>query len=290
MKRILITGAGSYVGTAVENYLLSSPEEFSVDVLDMTNPSWQSASFAPYDVVFHVAGIVHSDSGKVTPEREAEYFAVNTDLTVSVAKKAKSEGVSQFIFMSSILVYGSNSPVGRPHVICADTKPYPENCYGRSKLEAEKGISELADGSFAVAIVRAPMIYGKGSRGNYPTLSKMARKLPLFPNVRNQRSMLYIENLCGFIRVLIEDRADGIFFPQNLEYVCTADMVRSIGEVHGKRIRLVRGFGWLLRIMGRFMPIVNKAFGNLVYDKSMSEYPRPWHLVDFRESIERTEK
>lgn len=289
MKKILITGANSYIGTSFENYI-NQFEGFQVDVIDMINPKWREKSFKGYDVVFHVAGIAHSDTGKVTEERKQFYYKINTDLTVETAQKAKSDGVSQFIFMSSAIVYGDSAPIGINKVITKDTKTSPANFYGDSKVQAEIGLSKLDDDSFKVVILRPPMIYGNGSKGNYPLLSKFAKKLPFFPNVKNQRSMLYVGNLVEFIRLMIENEERGTFFPQNKEYVSTSEMVKVIGSVHGKKVRLVKGVAWCLKLMSHFTGLVNKAFGNLTYDMSLSEYKQDYRVCSFEDSVELTEK
>jgi len=167
--------------------------------------------------------------------------------------------------------------------------PTPSNFYGNSKLQAEEGIIPLMDDKFKVVVFRPPMIYGKGSKGNYPKLSKIACKLPLFPDVDNERSMLHIDNLCEFIRLVIKNEESGLFFPQNTEYVKTAEMVRLIAEVHGKNIWITKGFNPLLKLMGNFMGMVNKAFGSLVYDKNISEYKENYRVGNLRESIIKTE-
>lgn len=291
MKRILITGANSYIGVCFENYLQkNAPDTYAVDTVDMIDGSWRDRDFSGYDAIFHVAGIAHSDNGKISPEREKLYYAVNTDLTVEVAKKAKADGVKQFIFMSSAIVYGNSAPLGRTKRITADTPTSPANCYGDSKVQAENGILPLTDESFRVVVLRPPMIYGKGSRGNYPTLVKFAKKLPLFPYVKNERSMLYIEHLTEFVRLMIANEEAGIFFPQNAEYSNTSEMVRMIGAAHGKRVRLVKGFAWALKLLSAFTGLVNKAFGSLTYDQSISRYKQEYRKYTLAESIEATEK
>lgn len=291
MKRILITGAGSYIGTSFKAYLKARfPEEYAVDTVDMLGDGWKETSFAGYDAVFHVAGIAHSDSGKISPEKEKLYYAVNTDLTVETAKKAKADGVRQFIFMSSAIVYGESAPIGKDKLITKDTPVSPANCYGDSKVKAEEGIRPLADGGFRVVILRPPMIYGKGCKGNYPLLAQIARKLPFFPAVENNRSMLYVENLCEFVRLMVENGESGTFFPQNAEYSNTGELVRLIAAAHGKKLRLIRGFGWLLRALSHVTPLVNKAFGSLRYEMGFSEYKADYRVFSLRESISEVEK
>ena len=148
---------------------------------------------------------------------------------------------------------------------------------------------DLCDDNFKVVILRPPMIYGKGSKGNYPTLSKYAKKLPFFPYVDNVRSMLYIENFCEFVRLMIENEETGTFWPQNKEYSNTSYMVQTIATVHGKKMRLVKGFTWALKLLGFCTGMVNKAFGNLSYDQKLSVYKEDYQLVSLSESILKTE-
>ena len=192
MKKILITGANSYIGTSFEKYMEQYADEYQVDTVDMVDGTWREKNFSEYDIVYHVAGIAHSDNGKINKEKEKLYYSVNTDLTIETARKAKVEGVKQFIFMSSAIVYGNSAPLGKEKIINQGTPTSPTNCYGDSKVQAENGILPLSSDTFKVVILRPPMIYGKGSKGNYPILAKFAKKLPLFPYVKNQRSMLYM--------------------------------------------------------------------------------------------------
>lgn len=290
MKKILITGANSYIGTSFEKYMEKFSNDYQIDTIDMIDGAWREKSFSGYDVVYHVAGIAHSDDGKISKEKEQLYYSVNTDLTVETAKKAKADGVKQFIFMSSAIVYGNSAPIGKKKIITIDTPLSPANCYGDSKVQAEKGIFSLSDESFKVVILRPPMIYGKGSKGNYPVLEKFAKKLLLFPYVKNERSMLYIENLAEFVRLMIKNEESGIFFPQNREYSNTSELVKMIAAINGKKVRLIKGFAWALKFIGLFTGLVNKAFGSFSYDQSMSEYKENYRIKSLSESIEATQK
>ncbi len=289
MKKILITGANSYIGTSFEAYLKKWPDKYDVDTIDMIDGTWRQKDFSAYDSVYHVAGIAHSDSGKISEDKEKLYYSVNTDLTIETAKKAKTEGVRQFIFMSSAIVYGNSAPIGKKKCITRDTPVDPANCYGDSKVQAEDGLRELEDDNFKVVILRPPMIYGKGSKGNYPLLSKLAQKMPIFPYVDNCRSMLYIENLMEFVRLMIENEESGIFWPQNSQYSNTSELVKQIGDAHGKKIHLMKGFTWALKLVGVFTGLVNKAFGSLYYDQELSQYKEEYRLYSLEDSIKRTE-
>ena len=290
MKKILITGANSYIGTSFEKYMATHyPEDYAIDTVDMIDGTWRDKDFSKYDCVFHVAGIAHSDNGKISEERAKLYYAVNTELTVETAKKAKAAGVGQFIFMSSAIVYGESAPIGKTKVITKDTPVNPANCYGDSKVQAENGIRPLSDDSFKVVILRPPMIYGKGSKGNYPLLAKIALKTPIFPYVKNERSMLYIENLCEFIRLMVANEENGTFWPQNAEYSNTSELVRMIAAAHGKKVRLIKGFGWVLKIMSHVTGLVNKAFGSLGYELNLSEYRENYRIETLEDSVHKTE-
>ncbi len=299
MKRILITGANSYIGINVEQYLArynsaQGYEYYRIDTISQLDEEWKNYNFAPYDVVFDVTGIAHADIARVTEAQKALYYRVNCDLAVETARKAKEQGVKQFIYMSSIIVYGDSAPVGEKKHITLETKPAPANFYGDSKWQAECQLAPLETEEFKVAILRPPFIYGTESKGNYPQMSKLARKLPIFPTVQNERSMLYIENLCEFVRLLIESGEGGVFFPQNKEYSTTSEMVQIIAEVSGKKLR-----GWSIlnpfvvlaaKCPGKIGKLVNKAFGSLTYDMSMSQVLGEYQIYDLKESIERTEK
>lgn len=290
MKKILITGAHSYLGLSLEEYLSRWPEAYAVDRISVKTDSWKERSFRGYDAVYHVAALVHLDQAKDDPAQAEAYDRVNARLPVAVAQKAKREGVGQFIFVSTASVYGITAPFGKTVIIDRNTPLAPKDNYGISKAKAERGLQELEDDSFRVAIVRPPMIYGKGCRGNYNTLSSFAKKLPVFPSVENRRSMLYIENLCQLVRLLIDRQEGGIFCPQNGELVNTCRMVEQIARVHGKRILLIPGFGWALKLLRHVTSKVDKAFGSLCYHQELSRFDEDYCVVDFAESIRRTEE
>lgn len=289
MKRILITGINSYLGGRFRQYMEQFPDYATVSI-SMRNGSWRGEDFTGFDVVYHVAGLAHSDNGRISPEKAQKYYEINTDLTKELAKKAKREGVKQFIFMSSAIVYGDSAPIGRRRRIDRSTVCTPANCYGDSKLQAELGLRRLEDKNFRVVILRPPMIYGPGCKGNYPVLSLFAQRLPVFPYVDNERSMLFVDNLMAFVKLMIDNEESGTFFPQNAEYSNTSELVRMIAEAHGKKLILVRGFTWALKFLGFFTALVDKAFGSLSYDMSMSEYPGgEYRLYSLEESIRITE-
>lgn len=298
-KKVLITGADSYIGEAFIEYAKNYyANNFEIDVIDMRDDSWKEKDFSRYNIVYHVAGIAHADVGKVSDEIKEKYYTVNTDLAVETAKKARLDGVQEFIFMSSMIVYGDSAPYGKEKIVNAHTVPVPANFYGDSKLQADVAVREQADNSFKVTVLRPPMIYGKGSKGNYPTLAKLAKKSPVFPDVNNARSMLYIDNLCEFlcqIMLIKEIRQNAtVLIPQNAEWTKTADMVKKIAWVSGKNIAGLKAMGLAVaigsKVPGKIGELVNKAFGNSCYAHDISIYPGiSYQNISLSESIVRTE-
>lgn len=288
-KKILITGKGSYIGESVEQWLLKDRDQYEVDTLDMLNNSWRDKDFSEYDVIFHVAGIAHADVGAITEEQKELYYEVNTELTLEVAEKAKRSNVKQFIFMSSMIVYSGC----KERIITFSTEPKPLNFYGDSKLQADKKLQEMVTDGFKVVVLRPPMIYGKGSKGNYPQLAKLASRLPVFPIVKNQRSMLHIDNLCQFVKLMIDNEETGVFFPQNGEYTNTSDMVQMIAEVKGHRIIMIPFVYLFVKVLekvpGKIGELTTKAFGDSSYEMSMSEYKENYRVNSLRKSIILTE-
>lgn len=287
MKKILITGTGSHIGSSFENWICQWNEKYLVNSIDMKEDSWKDKSFQEYDVVLHVAAIVH-----IRGIDEKQYFQINRNLAVDVASKAKEQGVKQFVFISTMGVYGTEIGCIGPY-----TSASPKTPYAKSKLEAEKQLFEIGDKNFKVAVLRPPIVYGKDCKGNYPRLAQMALKLPFIPLIDNNRSMIYSDNLSEFIRLLVEHEESGLFFPQNKDYVNTSQLLALIRKAHGKKTKissLFRPFiclGMLVSATGR------KVFGSLVYDKGMPGGPETmmrgqkidYETVSFEESIRKTE-
>lgn len=280
MKKLLITGTSSYIGNSLESWLKKSDGKYAVDKISLRGDGWKTVEFSNYDSIFHVAGIVHI---KETPENRESYYKVNSDLAFEVAQKAKAEGVRQFIFLSTMSVYGFESGS-----IDRGTPLNPNTSYGKSKLQAEERLESLVEENFKLAVLRPPMVYGRGCKGNYPKLSRLARKMPLFPKIDNARSMVYIDHLSEFTRHLIDGEKGGLFFPQNSEYVSTSEMVRLIGEFNGKKIIMTKLFNPIIKTLRT--GTVEKVFGSLTYDKEMSICEKDYQLFEFKDTIRLTER
>lgn len=289
MKRILVTGGKSYIGTSFRTYLKAFEGEFQAEAVSLREESWHDQDFSGYDAVLHTVGLAHVDRGRVRGRERERYEYVNVELARAAAEKAKASGVGQFIYLSSAIVYGDSGPIGREKRITRDTPVSPSGWYGASKVRGEEAVRRLETADFRVAILRLPMVYGPGSRGNYPRLAKLCARTPVFPAVENRRSMLYIENLCEFLRLAVKHGERGTFWPQNAAYVCTSEMAAAIAAAHGRRLRLVGGLTPALRAAGHVTGLVNRVFGSLTYDHPLSAYREDYQVCSFAESIRRTE-
>jgi len=284
--KILITGKTSYIGNQIESWI-KEDSSYEVTRISVRDNSWKTLDFSAYDAVIHLAGIVHKKENKVSRDK---YFKINRDLTDAVAKKAKAEGVSQFIFFSSMAVYGESGNLKQKIVITRKSETAPNTSYGQSKLEGEEKLRNLESKDFKVAIIRPPMIYGRGCPGNYKRLRRLALKWAVYPNVHNQRSMLYIDNLMVLVKGILDQKSRGIFLPQDEEYSDTLEMIKEIRKAHDKKTWVLNLVRPLLFLAGKRSYTMNKAFGNLCYEKGLSiikdiEYQR----VAMKEGIQSIE-
>jgi UDP-glucose 4-epimerase len=280
LKRVLITGKNSYVGTNVEKWLMKESKQFYVESISVRGDDWESFDFSEFDVLFHVAGLVHK---KERTRNRDLFYEINRDLTIKVANKAKKEGVKQFIFISTMSVYGEHEGL-----INKTTKVRPTTAYGKSKLEAENYLTSLNDEAFKVSILRPPMIYGKDSIGNYRKLSKIVRLIPVFPKIKNKRSILFIDNFSEFIKKLIISEKSGVYFPQNKEYTNTSDLVYSIAKCYKKKIFFIKFFGSYIKKMR--INLIRKIFSDLYYEQNISMHDWDYALIDFEKSIVMSER
>lgn len=285
MKKILITGRNSFIGNSLEAWLSKYPTDYAIDKISFRNDDWKLKDFSCYDAIVHVAGIAHVSNDENLKDN---YYKVNRDLTIALAKKAKVDGVKQFIFMSSIIIYGASEI--QNGMITRETVPKAKDFYGDSKIQAEAGLNKLESPNFRIAIIRPPMIYGKGSKGNYPKLAKLAVKVPFFPNFDNKRSMIHVDNLSEFIRLLILHEEAGVYFPQNEAYVQTSQLVKTIAQAHGKQNYQTKLFNPFIRLFMNFN-MINKIFGDYAYEQVLSEYEKGnYKVYNLKQSIELTEK
>jgi len=255
MKRVLITGANSFLGENTKEYL-EQFDEYQVTVLDMLNESWDKTSFSAYDVVLNVCAIVHRPE-----EKDVElYYKVNRDLAISIAKKAKNEGVKQFIQTSTNGVFGID--VG---VMSIDRGFSPKTAYEKSKFEADCLLEELRSESFKVCILRPPLMYGKGCKGNFPKLERFALKFSFFPSLKNKKDFIYIENMTDFIKFAIDNDLDEICYPKDKELASVSELICLIARANGKRMHLLGVLNPFVKLFYRLSHTMRLVFGDCYY-------------------------
>lgn len=284
MDKVLILGKGSYIGEALYAWLRRYDDKYEVKIASTLDHEWEKEDFDAANVVVNLAGIAHINN--ITNDMKEMFYSVNKDLAIQIGEHAKKHGVSFFIQFSSMNVYGDYC-----ENIIDLKEEKPANFYGDSKLQGDIGLRSLEDDKFLVACVRPPFVYGKGCKGNYNVISKIAKHTPIFPEYQNKKSMIYIDNLCEFVRLLIEEKKSGIYAPQNKELVSTTDLVRKIARQNNKKIWFTTLFNWLIPVACRCTRVFRRAFSNDCYDIGVSNYfDFKYSIIDFETSIVMTEE
>ena len=251
MTKILITGANSFLG---KNFAENSQIK-NIDEVCLIKNTLQDISFSKYDVVLHVAAIVHQTQ-KIP---ESQYIKVNTDLCLEVAREAKKQGVKQFVFISTVKVYGEFKP--ERGIWTEDAVCEPDDSYGKSKYLAEIGLKELIDDNFTVSIVRPPLIYGVGVKANMLSLIKLVDRFPLLPlgGINNKRSFTSIENLVQLIDEVIEKRISGVFLAMDNRPLSTTELTKIIARHLNKKPLLIT--------LPKFIVSVGKKLASSIFDR-----------------------
>lgn len=286
----MLVGKGGYIGGKFTEYINKNYPDWKLDAVDSINKKWLDADFSGYDAVYNVSGLAHANARQGTEE---QYYAVNGQLPIDVASKAKEEGVPLFIQMSSMVVYGDMSGLGKEKIIYADTIPEEPTIYGKSKMMAERGLHDLIDDKFQIAILRPPLIYSENARDNFPRLVNFAKKMPVFPKLKNQQSMIYVDNLCELVHLIIENQKGGIYYPQQEVYIETSKIVKDIADTVGNKMWQTKIFNPILKILSKSekLAFIHKAFGSITYDMDLSNhFDGKYRVVSYPQSIERIAK
>ncbi len=206
MKRILITGASGFIGS----YLVKHLKGFDIQTLSLQNAKWQHHDFN-VDVIIHCAGIAHAS--RSIPN--SQYHEVNCELTEALLQKAIESNVSQFIFLSTALVFGE----GHVGEIRLDSPLNPQTTYAKSKVCAEKALQ--ATDKIITCILRLPLVLGPVPKGNVKALATLAKYSPVFLKIDNQRSLLQLADLTKIIQEAIQQQTSGIIHPYSVHWSTT---------------------------------------------------------------------
>ena len=310
----LVTGANGFIGSRLVRYLLdighevravdSSEQAKSIagDRLERVNIARGTADFTIWqaicrdvEVIFHLAGRAHHGDGSL-PSARSVYFRDNLEMTRVLATAAVKARVRRFVFTSSVAVYGTASTSGEVFRENSPVAPHPDNVYALSKLAAEEF---LLSGSVCAAlepvVVRLPLVYGAGVKGNMAALIRLARSgLPLpLGGIDNRRSFINITNCVEFLlSAACRPGAGGrILLASDREDVTTPDLIRAIAREMGKPVRLFPAPSWFLKtacfLTGQKAHF-EKLAGNFQIDPSVSCALLDWSpKVSFAEGITR---
>jgi UDP-glucose 4-epimerase len=259
MIRILITGADSFVG---KNFIDNSKYKI-IEEISLFDHKPEDIDFSKYDVIIHLVAIVHQSK----TIHEAQYYKINRDLCITIAEHAKKAGVQQFIFLSSVKVYGKFIPNSGPWN--EDSYCVPEDSYGKSKYEAEIALKKIEESSFIVSIVRTPLVYGSGVKANMLSILRLIDKCPVLPlaRVNNKRSFTSAGNLVAFIDRIIEKKTSGTFIAMDENSLSTTDLVNYISRYLNKKVFLFRMPSILIRIGTFLIPnIFDRIYGSFELD------------------------
>lgn len=284
---ILVIGKSGFVSTSFQKYMKRYPD-IIVNSISARDEKWKQVDFSGFDVIYNTTGLAHDDARMGTDE---QFMALNRDLPIALAKKAKAEGVRLFINMSSMIVYGDMSELGLKEKITENTIPKPAGIYGESKLAGEIGLKELSNDQFHVALIRSPLVYSENAVDNFLKLTDYAVKYPVFPNIVNARKHDLFRNICELVKLIAENNGNGIYYPQQDEFICTSKLVKDVAEASGHKLFLIKIFNPILFLASKKMLFIRKVFGSLAYDQNTSNcFDGKYRVVDYKESINRLAK
>jgi UDP-glucose 4-epimerase len=264
--RILVTGSSGYLG---RSFIKAYKNQYQFVNFSLQQRAIEKIDFTGVDTVLHTAALVHQ---KIDHPYE-KYYEINVAYPLSLAKRAKEHGVREFVFISSIAVYGEEVTYIDEH-----TSPNPSTHYGKSKLQAEKELQLLQDENFIISIIRPPMIYGYQAPGNIQSLLSLIQKTPLLPlgGIENRRSFIYIKNLTALIHRVIQSQKEGIFLVSDDHSISTTELIKSLALAQNKKIYLPK-----IPLFSRLLQILKPKIYTRLYDNLEINNQKSREILDF---------
>jgi len=308
---ILITGASGFVGKALLERLQHDAEfhitaavrkrapDFSDDIKCITvgnisaDTDW-TAALRNIDVIVHLAARVHVMRDEASDPLE-EFRSVNLVATEHLARSAAQNGVKRFVYVSTVKVNGEETTLDSAFTEASSSSP--KDPYGVSKMEAECVLLRVAkETSLEVVIVRPPLVYGVGVKGNFHIMiNALAKNLPLpLKSINNSRSMIYVENLVDALILCAShpEAAGQTFLLSDGENVSTPDLLRQLGDGMGHPARLFSFPVGLLKLIGNLFGKSNqleRLMGSLRVDSDKIRRELGWHPpYTLREGLNKT--
>ncbi len=280
MIKVLVTGKNGNISTAIADYL-SDKKDFYAEQTSLRGEKWKQTDFSSFDVAVHVAGIVPKSG--VKPE---DFYEINYKLTEDFALKAKECGIKQFVYISSMAVYGLEPQTSSyKGTVTGETPCNPLSDYGKSKLLAEESLKKIEADGFKVTVIRVPSIYGVGKTeylDQYKHLAEKFRKIPQ-AFTKNYKSMIYIDNLCELIYLAIENGYCGTICPDDGE-ISAFDICKAISP--NKKVSKIQG---LLLTLLKNNARIKDYYGAVCYSKELTEiFDGKYRVCDFKEAIRKS--
>lgn len=278
MKKILVTGKNGSLSTAVADYIRNK-NEYAAEQISVRGDAWKARSFSGIAAVVHIAGVTPQNA-----KSAEDYYRVNADLTGALAEKCRADGVPQFIYISSMAVYGiEQSMDAAKGTVTKDTVPHPVTDYGKSKLMAEEAVRSLTDERFRAAFIRVPSIYGKGKTEYMDQYKYLAEKLPVIPEAFTglYKSVICVDNLCELIYLTAATRAQGVLCPDDGQ-LSAVDFCSAIYPNKRKS----KAAGKLMALFLKNNSRILDYYGAVCYDKALSDcFAGKYRVRNWKEAV-----
>ncbi len=281
--KVLIVGKNSYIARRTGQWFMKKSPDVAVDYISVRDDGWKNHDFSVYDAIVYAAAIVHHKD--YIPEET--YDMVNAQQPYELAQLAKAAGVTQFVFLSTMGVYGQDKKLPHGNIVDANTPLTPCSFYGSSKLKGEKLLQSLDDGTFHVSVVRPANVYGKDCKGNYISgFAKIVRLLPLLPNAfaSSKQGMVYVDHLAELCWLVANSDRSGVYPAQDQAAVSSFEIMCAMADCICPRKKSVH-CDWLFKPFAG-LSIVNKLFGGISYDEEYAKCDLgDYQFTDFATAI-----